>query len=100
MTRLDIVTRDYLPRGWVPLPIPLKEKNPGFKGWQKYQPHNGQIERDFRGEGNVGLLLGAPSGGLVDIDLDWAEACDLAPRLLPATEMKGGRDGAPLSHWW
>src|SRR5262249_9911588 len=99
MTRFEAASHDYLPRGWLPVPIPLKEKNPGVKGWQKYQP-NGRLERDFRGDGNIGLLLGKPSNWLIDIDLDWSEACALASKFLPLTEMRGGRDGAPLSHWW
>jgi putative DNA primase/helicase len=99
MTRFEAASHDYLPRGWTPIPIPAKAKNPGFKGWQKYQP-NGHLEHDFRGDGNVGLLLGKPSSGLTDIDLDWVEAVRLASRFLPATEMKSGRGGSPLSHWW
>lgn len=100
MTRFEAASHDYIPRGWVPIPIPFKEKNPGFNGWQKYNPQNGQFTRDFAGAGNIGLLLGKPSGGLIDVDLDWREACELAPTFLPTTEMKSGRDGAPLSHWW
>src|SRR5262249_16113038 len=59
MTRLDYA-KEYLSRGYTPLPVPLKSKNPGFEGWQNYNPVNGQFERDFDGEGNIGLLLGAP----------------------------------------
>jgi hypothetical protein len=99
MTRLEFAL-DYQARGYRPLPIPRLEKNPGFKGWQKYDPKNGKIERDFRGEGNIGLLLGAPSNDLVDIDLDWLEARTLASKFLPKTSMKSGRVSAPLSHLW
>lgn len=90
----------YQSRGYAPLPIPLKAKSPGFNGWQKYQPVNGQLERDFSGEGNIGLLLGKPSGWLIDIDLDWPEAQKLAQVFLPETPAKSGRESAPLSHYW
>jgi hypothetical protein len=98
-TRLEFA-QHYLGRGYTPLPIPLKEKNPGFKGWQRYQPVNGQLERDFSDEGNIGLLLGKPSGWLIDVDLDWPEAQKLAPLFLPETPAKSGRESAPLSHYW
>jgi len=98
MTRLE-AAKDYMARGWTPIPIPPRSKNPGFKRWQKYKPA-GRVERDFGGDGNAGLLLGAPSDGLTDVDLDWREAAALAPKFLPATSMKSGRKSAPRSHWW
>lgn len=99
MNRLEYA-KDYQGRGYAPLPLPLKAKNPGFNDWQKYQPVNGQLERDFSGEGNIGLLLGEPSGWLIDVDLDWPEAQKLAPVFLPETPAKSGRESAPLSHYW
>src|SRR5262245_52120133 len=78
MTRLDAASKDYLPRGWTPIPIPTKSKRPIFKAWQKYKPENGKLERDFQGKGNIGLLLGEPSDWLTDVDLDWPEAMALA----------------------
>ena len=99
MTRLEYA-KDYQGRGYAPLPLPLKAKSPGFNGWQKYQPVNGQLERDFSGEGNIGLLLGEPSGWLIDVDLDWPEAQKLASAFLPETPAKSGRESAPLSHFW
>lgn len=47
---------------------------------------------------NVGVRLGAPSGGLVDIDLDCPEAVALAPAFLPPTATFG-RTSKPRSHW-
>ena len=99
MTRLEQAI-DYQRRGFAPLPIPPEAKNPGFKGWQNYAPLNGQFERDFKRDGNIGLLLGKPSNGLVDVDLDWPEACRLARHFLPATPMHSGRKSALNSHWW
>jgi replicative DNA helicase len=44
-------------------------------------------------------LLGEPSGGLVDVDLDCAAAVRLAPVFLPATGAVFGRLSAPASHY-
>lgn len=73
----------YLTRRWQPVPIPPKSKNPGFDEWQKFTCTPDEVAHHFNGAGNIGMLLGEPSGGLVDIDLDCPEAVFLAPRLLP-----------------
>jgi len=69
---------DYLLKGWLPVPVPAREKKPVLKGWQNYRAATETINGDFQGVGNIGLLLGQPSGNLVDIDLDWLEASALA----------------------
>jgi hypothetical protein len=46
----------------------------------------------------VGVILGEPSGGLVDVDLDCAEAVELAGSYLPPTGSIFGREGKPRSH--
>jgi hypothetical protein len=50
------------------------------------------------GPTNLGVLLGAPSGGLVDVDLDTPEACAVADAFLPATGCRFGRPSAPDAH--
>ena len=45
------------------------------------------------------MLLGGASAGLVDVDLDAAEAVALAPTFLPATGARFGRRSTPASHW-
>src|SRR5262249_20789517 len=47
---------------------------------------------------NVGVLLGEPSGGLIDIDLDCREAVELAASLLPHTGAVFGRSSKRRSH--
>ena len=47
---------------------------------------------------NIGLLLGEPSGGLIDVDLDSTEALALAPILLPDTDCIFGRQSKQGSH--
>jgi hypothetical protein len=54
----------------------------------------------FPDPSNVGVILGAASGGLVDVDLDCPEARAAAPLVLPPTDLIGGRESAPDSHWW
>jgi hypothetical protein len=59
------------------LPIPIGEKGPVFKGWNKMTYEQTQaeeyqkwIEMAVARGGNLGILLGPPSGGLVAIDFD------------------------------
>ena len=47
----------------------------------------------------MGILLGEPSGGVVDVDLDVPEAAQLAEHFLPPT-VTSGRDSSPQSHWF
>jgi hypothetical protein len=90
----------YLARGWHPLPIPARSKDPGFKKWQEFSCTTDDVDSAFTGNGNVGLLLGAPSAGLVDVDLDALETVAIAPALLPPTRLVSGRPGNPRSHFW
>jgi hypothetical protein len=48
---------------------------------------------------NIGVLLGEPSIGLIDVDLDHPRAVKLAPHFLPPTPMVFGRATKPRSHW-
>ncbi len=74
-TPIVAAARGYLARQWRPIPVPRAEKAPTRSKWQ----HVGVIVDDFRqyfpgGHENIGLLLGDPSGGLADVDLDAGEA--------------------------
>ena len=91
---------DYLARGWMPIPLPRGSKNPNRKGWQKERWTNDDLPRCFINGQNIGLLLGEPSSGLVDVDLDAHEALSIAGSVLPATSMISGRAGSPFSHRW
>ena len=90
----------YLKKGWSPVPIPPRSKNPGRAGWQKYQATAEGILRDFQPGDNVGLLLGESSEWLVDVDLDCDETRFLAPIFLPETGSISGRPGSRCSHYW
>ncbi len=92
--------RAYLRRGYMPVPIPPGQKGPCTKGWQRLRLAEAELPAHFNGRGNIGLLLGEPSGGLVDVDLDCPEARALVAEHLPSTPAKTGRLSAPESHWW
>jgi hypothetical protein len=72
----DIVAAalEYRQRGYAPVPIPLREKNPNRRGWQQERHTEETIPVVFGKAGGVGLLCGAPSGGVLDVDNDVAEA--------------------------
>jgi len=92
---------EYLRRGWAPIPIPFRDKNPGRFGWQK-ERHTKDDWRQNCNNGqqiNVGVLMGEPSGGLTDIDLDHPIALKLARFFLPVTGLTFGRRSKPESHW-
>lgn len=92
----------YLSKGWVPVPVPHRSKGPTRKGWQQLTAEyvGTHIAQLFPEGSNMGLLLGTPSNGLVDVDLDCPEAVRAAGYLLPETDMVSGRKSAPRSHYW
>lgn len=92
--------RAYLRRGYVPVPVPAGVKGPRLAGWQRLRLTESELPAHFGNAGNIGLILGDPSGGLTDVDLDCDEARTLAPQYLPETPAMTGRLSAPQSHWW
>jgi putative DNA primase/helicase len=97
-TPLD-VARAYLARGWRSVPVPYRTKTPVLPEWQNLRLGLNDLPNHFNGEpANISVLLGEPSGGLVDIDLDEPEALALADLILPATACVFGRASAPRSH--
>ncbi len=88
---------DYLGRGYAPIPIRLGDKNPGYGGWNEWEVGPEELTEVFAKPCNIGLLLGEPSGGLVDVDADVAEAVTVVPAFLPKT-VASGRENNPRSH--
>jgi hypothetical protein len=80
--------------------LPYKTKAPVQKDWQKTRLGFGDLRRLFpRGEAkNVGILLGAASGGVIDCDLDCEEAFRAWPFIMPDTPWIFGRASRPQSH--
>ena len=73
----------YQRRGWQPIPIPHRSKNPNFSGWQKLKTTEAELPGHFNGApSNIGVSL---RNGLIDIDLDSTEAVKIADYFLPPT---------------
>ena len=87
----------YLDEGFRPIPIPRGKKGPIFKNWTQWKMDRETAYQDFPEGSNLGILLGA---GLVCVDLDCAEALELAPQFLPNTGCVIGRPGRPNCHWF
>jgi antirestriction protein ArdC len=92
--------RGYIRRGFAPVPVPPGMKAPAKRNWQDLRMTETTAPHAFHRAGNIGLLLGEPSGHLVDVDLDCQEARDLADRFLPPTDAITGRPSSPRSHRW
>jgi hypothetical protein len=86
--------------GFAPVPIPAREKNPGFSGWQNTRLTEADVPARVADDGNLGIILGAPSRNAQDVDLDCDEALRLADGFLPVTGREHGRPSAPRSHRW
>lgn len=99
MTPLEVAV-DYRRRGWSPIPIKYKDKRCIVDNWPNLNIEEERLHEHFdRTQQNIGVLLGPPSEGLVDIDLDHPVAIALAPQFLPPTGAVFGRPGKPRSHW-
>ncbi len=90
----------FLLRGFFVVPIPQRQKAPRIKGWTELRLEKQDLEEAFREGDNIGVILGDPSGGLVDVDLDSLEAITVAPSFLPVTDRIHSRKSKPSSHWW
>jgi hypothetical protein len=87
-------------RGCAVLPLPYGKKDGAGKNWPNRRIHPAEVAQYFcPGKNNVGVLLGAASGGLIDVDLDSPDAVELAQLILPRTDCVFGHDSKPSSHW-
>lgn len=93
------VAETYTRRGWSVVPIPYRSKNPGFRDWPQLRLTENDLPQHFNGKPqNIGVLLGEPSGWLIDVDLDHPRAVELADEYLPPTPAVFGRGCKPRSH--
>jgi P4 family phage/plasmid primase-like protien len=91
--------RRYLSRDWSPIPVPHGEKRPRRKSWPDLRVTAETAPQYFNGQPqNIGVLLGEPSHGLIDVDLDHPLALKLADEYLPKTPAVFGRKSKPRSH--
>ncbi len=94
------IARDYIKQGWAVIPIPHGRKTPLIREWPKLRITQANAHEHFDGQPqNIGVILGEPSGHLIDIDLDCREAVMLAPQFLPPTPSRFGRASKPQSHY-
>ncbi|XZE55787.1 bifunctional DNA primase/polymerase [Planctomycetaceae bacterium SH139] len=86
----------HLQRGWHCVPLRPRSKSPSRRDWTNLR----LAPEVFPENSNIGIILGEPSGWLVDVDLDCPEAIELADSYLPLTPAITGRPSAPRSHRW
>lgn len=99
MGSMDDSVRDaleYHGLGWKVIPIPRGSKSQNARGWREWRYNEDQIRNAFIDK-NIGVLLGAVSDNLIDIDLDEPIASIIANELMPDT-LTFGRLGKPMSH--
>lgn len=90
-------------RGWTPVPLKPGTKRPALGNWPEVRYADAEaVKAAFAADPtyNLGVALGAASGGLVDIDLDHPKAPYAARHFLPPDTMRTGRVGSPGSHYW
>ena len=75
---------EYVKMDLAPVPVAHGEKGPKFSNWQNTKLTTTDAASYFEDpKGNVAIIMGELSGGLVDIDLDCPEAVRAAGELLP-----------------
>ncbi len=89
----------YIARGLTVVPVPAGKKRPVLEGWEKLRITAEEIPEYWSNGQNIGILHGAPSKGLVVVDLDCPEALKIAGRFLAPT-LTSGRESTPDAHWW
>jgi hypothetical protein len=90
----DVITAVDLYIGRAYQVVPLDGKKPRIRKWTTSEiPAHWFMTCD-----NIGLKLGQPSNGLVDVDLDCPEAVLLAPEFLPDTGMMFSRADSQSAH--
>lgn len=90
----------YQKRGWYCVSLRPRSKVPVRNDWPNLRIEADQVKEHFSVKDNVGLILGEPSGWLVDVDLDCQKAIELADQYLPPTPAITGRPSVPNSHRW
>ena len=84
------VAKSWLDLGVLTVPLKYHSKKPkGGTGWNELRVTSDSISQHFKTGDNVGGLWGEPSNWIVDVDLDWDEACELAAYWLPETFIYG-----------
>ncbi|MCR6643374.1 MAG: bifunctional DNA primase/polymerase [Terricaulis sp.] len=86
--------QEYIARGWRPIRVEAYGKKPAGKGWKDSEPK----PEDFHPGDNIGIDFGR-SADLVDVDLDWPTAREIAIHpLLFGAAPAFGREGQTPGH--
>jgi hypothetical protein len=97
-SRLATLER-YLAAGYTLIPVVVRGKKPVLEAWSHTDVAPDELRRMFTETPyNIGVRLGDPSRGLVDVDIDCAEALAVADAFLPQTGAVFGRLSKPRSH--
>lgn len=93
--------RAYDALGLRPIFLHPGEKSPAMKDWTEYPAERVVAQLEATPEANLGIMLGDPSGGLIDLDWDSRLAKVIGPRV--AERLIGptavfGRAGKPAGH--
>ena len=89
----------YTAMGWAVTPVQFRAKQPLLKNWQSGGIPEDSLGRHFGSDPvNIGIILGEPSHGLVDVDIDDPAAIPFADKILPKTDGVFGRHSMPRSH--
>jgi hypothetical protein len=90
----------YIRHGWSVVPLMPQTKECLEKNWTSLRITEEQVPQYFSNQRcNIGVMTGEPSGGLVDLDLDCAEAVNWAPHFFRGKATASfGRKSKPSSH--
>lgn len=99
MSDIHQAAHQYVEMGWSILPLEPGRKNPTASDWTAMRLGRNDIAAQFDDGDNIGILLGEPSGHLVDTDLETIEVVRCAPWFMPPTGAVFGRSSKPESHW-
>ena len=89
---------ELIANGFCPIPVPFGQKRPNAVAWNSIRVTRDSIPKFFPSQSNVGIILGDPSGGAVDIDIDSQAARIAADVFLPETNAVYGRTSNRRSH--
>jgi hypothetical protein len=91
--------REYIECGWSVVPVPRGKKGPVADKWEQLRINADQVGEFVTEDSNIGVLLGEPSCGLADADMDCDEAEYAAKTLMPKT-LTSGRGSRVTHHWY
>lgn len=100
-TDLKSAIKFYCDNGWSLVPIHRKIHYLPLPKTPSETLSTNRLQREMKSPHHgIAAVLGKPNNWLTDVDLDFREAVEVAPYLLPKTPAISGRTGKPNSHYW